>query len=1069
MLYQKSKKEVLEEELFQNPTSEYRAAPFWAWNCKLDKDKLTEEIPQMKKMGMGGFHIHCRVGLDTEYLGEEFFECVHACEEKGREEDMLCYLYDEDRWPSGSAGGIVTKEKKYRTRFMVMSPADYVESEEEAFMSAAKAVRSKDRKLLGTYRVMLNDEGYMTGYERVADDAKEEGLWRAFLEISGDTPWFNDQAYVNTLDKKALDEFSRVTHEKYYAELEEEFGKSIPSIFTDEPQTTLKGVLFSPFDKEQVITAYTDDFDETFTKAFGFSILERLPELFWEAEGGKVSQARYFYHRHVCQRFSEAFGDNVGDWCREHGIELTGHMMNEWTLHSQTMALGEVMRPLKSFGIPGVDMLCDRRELSTAKQAQSVAHQYGREGVMSEIYGVTGWGFDFRNHKLAGDWQAALGVTLRVPHLTWVSMEGEAKRDYPASIGYQSPWFEEYASVEDHFARLNTALTRGEASVKVGVLHPVESYWLYWGNKVQTATKRQGLEENFEHIIEWLLFNLIDFDFISEALLEEDYVETAGPVLRMGAMSYDVVVVPGCRTLRSSTLSKLRSFRERGGEVIFMGEAPGYLDAAESSEPKIFAQSCTWIDFNKASLLERLEKYREVDMECTPVEGDDPTRMKHKENGSRTSNMFYQMRNDGDTKWLFICHVNKPKNEFVTFTEKLRIRIKGEYKPVVYDTMTGDIYPVDACYENGNTVLTDYEAVHDSLLLHLLPVKKTDGYGAEKRRMAQGNNAEMTKRKGPVLPGNIHYFQEPCTYGLSEENVVLLDMAEYAFDEGEWKPREEILRIDNLFREKLGLPQRMEALSQPWVHAEEEKPEHMLKLRFRISSGTRADRIRLAMENPEQAEIFWNGAEIDGQIEGWYVDKAIKVLPLKELCTGENLLEIWIPFGRKTNVEWCYLLGDFGVRVYGSHAEITEKPKRLYYGDYVNQGFPFYAGNMEYGIREDMDEGILYLEIPQYRGALVQVFLDGRKIGNVFTAPYRICCGKVAAGSHEITLKVFGNRVNAFGAVHHADHTESWYGPNLWRTTGNRWAYEYQLETMGILTAPYYWIEGCPSTAGGQK
>lgn len=156
---------------------------------------------------------------------------------------------------------------------------------------------------------------------------------------------------------------------------------------------------------------------------------------------------------------------------------------------------------------------------------------------MSEIYGVTGWGFDFRNHKLAGDWQAALGVTLRVPHLTWVSMEGEAKRDYPASIGYQSPWFEEYASVEDHFARLNTALTRGEASVKVGVLHPVESYWLYWGNKVQTATKRQGLEENFEHIIEWLLFNLIDFDFISEALLEEDYVETAGPVLRMGAMS----------------------------------------------------------------------------------------------------------------------------------------------------------------------------------------------------------------------------------------------------------------------------------------------------------------------------------------------------------------------------------------------------------------------------------------------------------------------------------------------------------------------------------------------------
>lgn len=53
-------------------------------------------------------------------------------------------------------------------------------------------------------------------------------------------------------------------------------------------------------------------------------------------------------------------------------------------------------------------MLYDSRELNTAKQAQSVVHQYGREGMLSELYGVTGWEFDFRGHKLAGDWQAAL-------------------------------------------------------------------------------------------------------------------------------------------------------------------------------------------------------------------------------------------------------------------------------------------------------------------------------------------------------------------------------------------------------------------------------------------------------------------------------------------------------------------------------------------------------------------------------------------------------------------------------------------------------------------------------------
>lgn len=113
----------------------------------------------------------------------------------------------------------------------------------------------------------------------------------------------------------------------------------------------------------------------------------------------------------------------------------------EDTLADQTAAAGEVMRCYRSFPVPGIDILCDRMHLNTAKQVQSAVHQYGREGALSELYGVTNWDFDFRGHKFQGDWQAALGITLRVPHLSWLSMEGEAKRDYPASIGPQSPWY----------------------------------------------------------------------------------------------------------------------------------------------------------------------------------------------------------------------------------------------------------------------------------------------------------------------------------------------------------------------------------------------------------------------------------------------------------------------------------------------------------------------------------------------------------------------------------------------------------------------------------------------------
>lgn len=50
-----------------------------------------------------------------------------------------------------------------------------------------------------------------------------------------------------------------------------------------------------------------------------------------------------------------------------------------------------MMRCYKEMELPGIDMLCDNHEYTTAKQAQSVSRQYGRNGVMCEMYGVTGW------------------------------------------------------------------------------------------------------------------------------------------------------------------------------------------------------------------------------------------------------------------------------------------------------------------------------------------------------------------------------------------------------------------------------------------------------------------------------------------------------------------------------------------------------------------------------------------------------------------------------------------------------------------------------------------------------
>ena len=121
MLYPKSKAPSLSAELFKNPTSEYRATPFWAWNTELDKKELEEQINIFKEMGFGGFHMHSRTGMATDYLSDDFFDFVSFSVNEAKKRNMLAWLYDEDRWPSGSAGGLVTKTVRHRAKSLLFT------------------------------------------------------------------------------------------------------------------------------------------------------------------------------------------------------------------------------------------------------------------------------------------------------------------------------------------------------------------------------------------------------------------------------------------------------------------------------------------------------------------------------------------------------------------------------------------------------------------------------------------------------------------------------------------------------------------------------------------------------------------------------------------------------------------------------------------------------------------------------------------------------------------------------------------------------------------------------------
>ena len=1017
MYYKKTVEGKLDKSLFENPTSEYRACPFWAWNTTLKQELLEDQIMAFRDMGFGGFFMHSRIGLQTEYLGTEFFEAVRKSIDIAKKQHMQAWIYDEDRYPSGFAGGLVTKDCQYRYKYLVFSQ---VIPEE---IGTIEEVLSEGKPhLLAIYDVNLSENGMLLGYERISckEEAKEQ-CWYAYLAVHQPNWWYNGQTYIDTLSPEPMKKFLETTHEKYKENFEACFGNVVPGVFTDEPQPLPDVIQSGPLSGEAVTFSWTVGLEEQFEKENGFSLLDVLPELVWELPKGKLSKARYFYRKIVSDKFYEGFFVPYAEWCKQNNLLFTGHLQDENTLIGQTKIMGEAMRCYRAFEMPGIDLLCDNIELCTVKQAQSVAHQEGQEGVASELYGATNWDFDFRKHKFQGDWQAALGVTLRVPHLAWLSMEGPAKRDYPASISVQSPWYREYAFLEDHYARINTALTRGKAVVKVGVIHPIESLWLVFGNKQDTGEKVDLMQYKFEELTQWLLYGKQDFDFISEALLPEQFIKADDKKLFVGHMSYEVIIVSSCITLRKTTVDILKEYVAAGGKVIFVDHIPDYRDAVQTEEIQKCFSDMIVIPHKENLLLQSLEEHRIVEIV--------------RENGSLDRDRFYQLRQDGDDMWLFIAQGKKNMRADCVHEQQVTIRLKGEYRPIWYDTLSGEIRTLEYRLIDEFTEIPYCFYHYDSLLLKLV---QTDehiwDYGQEKTFMCHKENMD---------------FPESVEYQREEDNVYLLDLAEWKLDDGEWHKLEEVLKIDRQCRELLDYP--LKGTVQPWT-LPVEKTTHYVWLKFVIPSEIAIDNVELGYE--EVQSVKWNGQHIECNVKGFYVDRAIRRVNLSDVVVGDNILEVQVPITSCRGPESLYLLGDFDVRVRGMEKVIVAPNKQIKFGDVVSQGLPFYGGNLRYVYEFFVEKSSIKLCVPSYRGSVVKIFLDGEFMGYIAFEPYEVVVEHLDEGLHTVEIVLCGNRVNTFGCLHNADTSITRFGPPAWQTEGDAWSYEYRFWKNGVMSAP---------------
>lgn len=1049
---------------------EYRGKPFWSWNGKLEEEELLRQADIIKEMGFGGFFMHSRTGLETEYLGEEWFELTNKCADYGYGKGMEAWLYDEDRWPSGSAGGLVTQEEKYRAMYLEMNVLtseaweSWSPDENVAAVFALKGIGpdipSEERPQSGEAGNFLGKRMLQAGEPLAEGETAVE--FRTRTSVCTDN--YNGYCYVNTMNREAIEKYIEITHEKYQEKCGERFGKTIYGIFTDEPH---RGGVFTDFAEGEVnAVPYTQDLFEEFEKRFGYSLKERLPELFLRNGAEALSKVTRDYFELCQELFLERFAIPVYEWCKRNNLIFTGHVLHEDALCCQAVMQGSLMRFYEYMDYPGIDILSEGNQCYwAAKQISSVARQLDKEWVLSELYGCTGWQMDFEDYKNVGDWQALFGVNLRCPHLSWYTMKGEAKRDYPASMLHQSGWYGDYHYVEDYFSRIHAVLHGGKPVCELLVMNPIESVWAraYSGAFDGLMAADEGikhLEEQYAALFHILAGNRIDFDYGEEDILAR-HGRTKDGVLYVGKAAYRKVLVAGMDTMRLSTLKLLKDFAAQGGEVIFAGEVPGYVDAEPSEAPGKLAEMCVRIVFAEHEVVEACQSGREIRVVCAgggsqetdtkaagqtqadiPVEKGEAQEDREEMTAAGSRDLFAQVFEIEAGRIVMLLNVNREQG----------------YKGITLDLGEGSCLEVwDA--RSGRVTEPEYRTEGGRLLI-TLDLEK----GGERLYLIPAQKRELPKTEH--FPGKEKItVPEQFRYHLTEENVCVLDMASVIRSKGDEIPSMEVLKADRVLRNELRIPWRGGEMLQPWYQVKYRGGNtrvldtvtlhYEVEIAESVCGGSQKDSeskpLKLVVEALEQIKaVMVNNVEISLASSGKWIDICFDELeiPLDCLQPGRNTIDITMDYYATSGIEAVYLLGDFGVRIQGGSVLLSTLPETLSIGDITGQGLPFYSGSVIYET-EDIEElhgAEVEVTAEAFGGSLVKLLGEGEEV--IAFPPYRARIRNLRG------IEVVLTRRNTFGPLHQFPREAISYGPGNFMTEGEEWSREYMLYPQGLLENP---------------
>ena len=703
----------------------------------------------MHENGIGGFIVESRPHPD--YLGEKWWHDLDILINEAKKRDMKIWLFDDSGFPSGFASGkIRDNHPEHLKIYLAENHIDAIgplkgssfnieawfgEGDKPVGIVAAKKVDGQDR---------LDADSLMELTGNVHDGILywdvPVGNWRVFiLKSTRNGGEKGTRDYLNPLEPEPVKAFIGYVHEEHYRRYRAEFGKTIAGFFTDEPrfgnapsydarlgQKCMEfpyGGVEEASCNHQMVLPFSGTLMDKLDAKWNGSILRFLPLLWYE--GGEITGSiRYTYMDVVSRLFAENYTQQIGDWCRQHGVKLIGHVVEDNGAHARLgYGCGHFFRAIKGQDYSGLDIVyqvwpeyCEGKFTTPfgyldadffywglSKMASSAGHiDPKKNGVtVCEVFGAYGWQEGLKLMKWLTDHICVRGVNFIIPHAFSPKYPDPDCPPHFYARGANPQWryFNIWSSYANRICRL---LTGGRHVAPVAVIYHAEAEWA-------------GRYMPFEKVVKSLAKEQIDCDIIPiDTIVKKEAMWLDCGHFFVNNEEYKALIVPYSQRLPEEFLHCLLELVQSDIHVIFVDNYP-----EGSIKPLNFTDIVGMLKLNShsrviplATLAEELKNLGLYDIEIA----------------SREEYLrYYHYVNEGKDIFFF---TNESKNRPVYTT----VRIKAESAPIAYDAMEDRFYKVDWCFENG----------YASIKLDLEPYESTFILFDD---MALGLNSEVVERK----------------------------------------------------------------------------------------------------------------------------------------------------------------------------------------------------------------------------------------------------------------------------------------------------------------------------------